>query len=123
MQEFKLPDFLPRRFRTWLSFYQQVVLELAKTGHEITEETLVKYSSHTDYEEQEYILKNYDHKVYFVSEFPITLIKARAFDEVMLKIPDYVTVQQLKSAAMNSFRDEAGLMEFFNGILDVAPKK
>jgi len=122
MQEFKLPDFLPSRFRTWLSFYYQIGRELEKAGHEINEETMVKYSSFTDYEEQEYIRKTFDEQVYFVTEFPITLIKARAFDEVIAKIPDYVTVQELKRSAMASFQDGERLHDFFNGILDVAPK-
>lgn len=86
--EIQLPDYLPARYQNWLALYLDVIRRFKEQGCPITEETKVKLYELGDYEEQSELMQQYGEEVtHFYQEFPLTLIKARAFDFILPNLP------------------------------------
>lgn len=103
MDEIQLPDYLPSRYDNWLDLYLDVVRIFKEQGFEINDDTKVKLYELGDYEEQKEIMTQYgDRVVHFYQEFPLTLIKARAFDFIITKLPSQITMERLYYNIMTS---------------------
>lgn len=86
--EIQLPDYLPARYKNWLDLYLDIARQFNEQGVPITEETKVKLYELGDYEEQRQMMIQYGQEVvHFYQEFPMTLIKARAFDFILPNLP------------------------------------
>ncbi|MCR9252309.1 MAG: hypothetical protein NXI20_17925 [bacterium] len=72
----KLPDYLPSRYNNWLEVYYDIESVFKEHQIEILEDTIVK-------------LADFDFEVDAYQEFPITLIKSRAFDFMLDGMADY----------------------------------
>src|ERR1044072_4362469 len=100
--EIQLPDFLPSRYPNWLALYLVVIREFNVQGVPLNEETKVKLYELGDYAEQREIMEQYgDEVVQYYLEFPITLIKARAFDFIIPNLPTQEEVYRFSHDLMN----------------------
>jgi hypothetical protein len=103
--EIQLPDFLPSRYPNWLALYLDVIKQFNKHGVPTNEETKVKLYEMGDHEEQEQIMEQYgDQIVHYFQEFPLTLIKARAFDFILPNLPTQEDVYRFNYDLMMASR-------------------
>lgn len=101
--EIQLPDYLPARYKNWLNLYLDVARQFKEQGVEITEDTKVKLYELGDYHEQQELYKSYGPEVvHFYQEFPMTLIKARAFDFILPNLPAWEEVYRFDRDLMTA---------------------
>lgn len=86
MELIKLPDYLPSRFKSWLQLYVHINRILTEQGITITEDLKIRFSEYLDAEEMKMFSEQ---EIMFYHEFPLTIIKARAFDELLASMPDF----------------------------------
>lgn len=117
----QLPDYLPSRYSSWLSLYREVIASLEANGQKITEETVVNLAEfgfldrHSSYSGED---------VAFYQQWPLTLIKARALDFVLEKLPSFEQMIRVyneliwsRSAAVYS------LTPHIDALLNICPKQ
>lgn len=121
--EIELPDYLPSKYKSWYHLYLEVDKGFKEKGFVINEETKVKLFDLGSLYEQE-LLQTYSKEVlYFYQEFPMTLIKARALDYILSKIPDLETMYKIRNLAMSVPYADSSMFEIFNNLLDISPKQ
>lgn len=82
-----------------------IVRQFNEQGIPITEETKVKLYELGDYEEQRQMMMQYGQEVvHFYQEFPMTLIKARAFDFILPNLPTQEDVYRFNYDLMMALR-------------------
>jgi hypothetical protein len=70
------------------------------------------------------MLRQYSEEViYFYHHFPITVIKSRALDYVLSKLPSFEKMYEVRGKAMSGMHADQTMYEVFNKLLDVCPKK
>lgn len=128
--EIQLPDYLPARYENWLVLYLDVLRQFRMQGVEITEETKVKLYELGDYDEQKELREQYgDRVVHFFQEFPMTLIKARAFDFIIPNLPAQEEVyrfsHELMTASMysSSMRSMEKNREIIDKLMSICPRE
>jgi hypothetical protein len=103
--DIQLPDYLPARYENWLILYLDVIRQFKVQGVEINEETKVKLWEMGDHDEQQQIMEQYGNQVvHYYQEFPITLIKARAFDFIIPNLPTSEDVYRFNYELMTASR-------------------
>lgn len=121
MKEIQLPDYLPSRYKTWLHLYLEIQKIFAERGEIINEETTVKLYELGDYEEQKMLRQYSEEIIYFYQHFPITIIKSRALDYVLSKLPSFEKMYEVRGKAMSGMYADETMYEVFNALLDVCP--
>jgi hypothetical protein len=127
--EIQLPDFLPSRYPNWLALYLDVIRQFNEQGVPVNEETKVKLYELGDYEEQREIMQQYGNEVvHYYQEFPLTLIKARAFDFILPSLPtqeelyrfnyDLMTASMYISSAAQSDKNR----EIIDKLMTICPR-
>lgn len=128
--EIQLPDFLPSRYPNWLTLYLDVIRQFTEQGVPINEGTKVKLYELGDYEEQREIMRQYGNEVvHYYQEFPLILIKARAFDFIMPNLPtqedvyrfnyDLMTASMYSSSAAQSGKNR----EIIDKLMTICPRE
>lgn len=123
MTEIELPDYLPSRYDSWLHLYLEIQQIFIERGEPITEEATVKLSELGDREEQKTFRQYSEEVIHFYQHFPITVIKARALDYVLSKLPSFDIMYEVRNKSMASFYTNELMYEVFNNLLDVCQKK
>lgn len=125
--EIQLPDYLPARYRNWLDLYLDVVRMFKEQGYAINEETKVKLYELGDREEQKEIAERYgEQAVHFYQEFPLTLIKARAFDFILPNLPtkeDAYNFQHYLMRASSYSASTNANSEIIDKLMRICPSK
>lgn len=100
--EIKLPDYLPSRYKNWLDLYLDVVKVFNESEWPINEETTVKLYEMADYDEQRMFLMQYGAQaVHFYQEFPLTLIKSRALDQILPNLPTKDEIYHMQRSVLS----------------------
>lgn len=95
--EIQLPDYLPARYQNWLALYLHVIKQFTAQGISINESTKVKLYEMGDHKEQKELREQYGEEVvHFYQEFPLILIKARAFDFILPNLPSQEEVYRFR---------------------------
>jgi hypothetical protein len=128
--EIQLPDFLPSRYPNWLVLYLDVIRQFNEHGVPVNEGTKVKLYELGDYNEQTELRLHYgDEVVHYYQEFPLTIIKARAFDFIFPNLPTQEDVyrfnRDIMTASMYS-NSSAALdrnREIFDKLMSICPRE
>lgn len=125
--EIKLPDYLPARYQNWLDLYLDVIRQFKELGISINDETKVKLYELGDYNEQKEMMAQYGEEiVHFFQEFPLTLIKARAFDFIFPNLPTQEDVYRfnydLMTASMYSTSTNKN-REIIDKLMSICPRE
>lgn len=115
--EIQLPDYLPSRYKNWYHLYLEVEKIFTENGYELTEETKVRLSELPDFDEKEMS----EEAILFYQEFPLPVLKARALDFIMSKIPSFDDVIKMRHYLMLPGGD-VGVHEIVDRLLDVCPR-
>lgn len=99
MSEVELPDYLPSKYQNWFELYLAVVKVLEDQGG-INDETTVKLYDLGTKEEQQAFRENSEEVTYFYQHFPVTLIKSRALDYILGRMPNKEDLLKLYSAVV-----------------------
>ncbi|MBS0646778.1 MAG: hypothetical protein JSR97_09360 [Verrucomicrobia bacterium] len=121
MKEIQLPDYLSSRYKTWLHLYLEIQKIFAERGEIINEETTIKLYELGDYEEQKMLRQYSEEVIYFYQNFPIKIIKSRALDYVLSKLPSFEKMYEVGGKAMSGMHADQTMYEVFNALLDVCP--
>lgn len=125
--EIQLPDYLPARYKNWLELYLDVIRQFKEHGCKINEETKVKLYELGDYKEQQQMMLQYgDEVVHFYQEFPLTLIKARAFDFIFPNLPTQEDVYRFNYDLMAASAYSASVnknREIIDKLMSVCPRE
>jgi hypothetical protein len=121
--EVELPDYLPGRYKNWLHLYLTVKRELSMRGEDIDKAEVVRLYEGPDFEEREMSSEMID----FYQQFPVSLIKSRALDFILSKLPTFEDLYSFAgpwhSATFMAAGNYADFDTIFNNLLDVCPKK
>lgn len=115
MKEIQLPDYLPSRYKTWLHLYLEIQKIFAERGEIINEETTVKFYELGDYEEQKMLRQYSEEIIYFYQHFSITIIKSRALDYVLSKLPPFEMMYEVRGKAMSGMYADQTMYELEYG--------
>ena len=124
-QEIQLPDYLPSRYKNWLHLYLTIKRELGNRGEDVDIMESVKLYEGQDYEERQMSREMID----FYQQFPVQLIKARALDFVLSKLPSFEDLYSFAGSWHSVVPMTAGnvhtadAFKMFNDLLDICPKK
>jgi hypothetical protein len=121
-KEIQLPDYLPSRYKSWLHLYLEVQQAFAERGESFDEETTINMCELGDREEREMLINQFGEEVVLYQHFPVTLIKARAFDFILSKLPTFKELINIRSAAMGAdWCTNESMWEVFNNLLKLYP--
>lgn len=119
-KEIQLPDFLPSRYRSWLELYRDLQKTFKEQGISITEETTIKIAEFGTKEEMDLFKKQFGCDVTLYNHFSITLIKARALDEVLSKLPSSEKLRKVRNTAMSGlYNSDQEMFQIFNDLLSI----
>lgn len=121
-QEIELPDYLPNRYLSWYHLYMDVIQECVAAGITVKEDTDVKIAYFGDKEEEKEFRQLFAEDVVLCQKFPIGLIKARAFDYVVSKIPNFETMNGIREQIMNTRSDDT-MLKALNNLIDICPNE
>lgn len=114
-----LPDYLPSRYSSWLHLYVDVKKFLEEMGHEFDENTEINLFE-MGMLDDECMYKNGTGEVTFSRQsWPLMLIKARALDHIISKIPSYYIVNKMRERAFTVSQYDDFLEGPFNDLLDI----
>jgi hypothetical protein len=122
--EIELPDYLPSRYRSWLHLYLEIQRLFAERGETIQEDSEVTMYELGDDEEQQMLRQYSEEVICFYQHFPVSLIKSRALDYVLSKLPSFEVMHEIRNRTLANLPYSYGesIYQSLNGLLSICPR-
>lgn len=118
MTRIELPDYLPSQFKNWLDFYY----EIKNKGYDQMETIELSIWDDTKIEWR----SQFNEDVDFYHKFPMWVVRERALNHLLTKLPDFDSMINLIDSYLSSRQNMGEIMEnkeILDKILSICERK